>query len=163
MNDYSEVSAAIDPLIRLAHESGCHICLLHHARKGEMNEDSYLGSTALSASVDVVLHLDMTGEDRRRTLSTVKQRYPDGDTLEPDDRCYGRGPRRGKRDEGGSGISRHGRRHAGSITAWTYATKRPAGRDERATRLRRVGQSYGLRMSARSSEKSKGRRFLSLA
>ena len=83
MNDYSEVSAALDPLIRLAHDTGTHICLLHHAKKGEMNEDSYLGSTALSASVDVVLHMDLEMPSRQRSISTIKQRYPDGDTLEP--------------------------------------------------------------------------------
>ena len=83
MNDYSQVSRALDPLIRLAHETGAHVMLIHHAKKGELNEDSYLGSTALSASVDTVLHLDLELPSRARTLSAIKQRSMDADFLEP--------------------------------------------------------------------------------
>ena len=81
LNDYAQVSAALDPLIDLAHKTGTHICLIHHARKGEAGMDSYLGSTALSGSVDTNLLLDVDASGRR-ILSTIKQRG-DGDTLEP--------------------------------------------------------------------------------
>ena len=80
-NDYAQVSAALDPLIDLAHKAGTHVCLIHHARKGEAGIDSYLGSTALSGSVDTNLLLDVDASGRR-ILSTIKQRG-DGDTLEP--------------------------------------------------------------------------------
>lgn len=83
MNDYAQVSRALDPLIRIAHETGAHIMLIHHAKKGELNEDSYLGSTALSASVDTVLHLDLELPSRARTLSAIKQRSMEADFLEP--------------------------------------------------------------------------------
>ena len=75
------MSAAIDPLIDLAHKTGTHVCLIHHARKGEVGIDSYLGSTALAGSVDTSLLLDVDASGRR-ILSTIKQRG-DGDTLEP--------------------------------------------------------------------------------
>ena len=81
LNDYAQVSAALDPLIDLAHKTGTHVCLIHHARKGEAGIDSYLGSTALSGSVDTNLLLDVDASGRR-ILSTIKQRG-DGDTLEP--------------------------------------------------------------------------------
>ena len=80
-NDYAQVSAALDPLIDLAHKAGTHVCLIHHARKGEAGIDSYLGSTALSGSVDTSLLLDVDASGRR-ILSSIKQRG-DGDTLEP--------------------------------------------------------------------------------
>ena len=80
-NDYAQVSAALDPLIDLAHKAGTHVCLIHHARKGEAGIDSYLGSTALAGSVDTNLLLDVDASGRR-ILSTIKQRG-DGDTLEP--------------------------------------------------------------------------------
>ena len=75
------MSGALDPLIDLAHKTGAHICLIHHARKGEAGTDAYLGSTALSGSVDTSLLLDVDASGRR-ILSTIKQRG-DGDTLEP--------------------------------------------------------------------------------
>ena len=80
-NDYSLMSASLDPLIQLAHETGAHICMIHHARKGEAGTDSYLGSTALSGSVDTSILLDVDASGRR-ILSTIKQRG-DGAMLEP--------------------------------------------------------------------------------
>ena len=80
-NDYSEMSASLDPLIQLAHETGAHICMIHHARKGEAGTDSYLGSTALAGSVDTSILLDVDASGRR-ILSTIKQRG-DGAMLEP--------------------------------------------------------------------------------
>ena len=101
LNDYARVSAALDPLIHLAHSTGTHICLIHHARKGEAGVDSYLGSTALSGSVDtnLLLDVDVGGQ---RTLSVIKQRG-DGDVLEPTiialDPETGRCEAQGTRDE----------------------------------------------------------------
>ena len=80
-NDYAQMSAAIDPLIDLAHKTGTHVCLIHHARKGEPGVDAYLGSTALSGSVDTSLLIDLDASGRR-ILSTIKQRG-DGDAVEP--------------------------------------------------------------------------------
>ena len=80
-NDYAQMSGALDPLIDMAHKTGAHICLIHHARKGEASADSYLGSTALSGSVDTSLIIDLDASGRR-ILSTIKQRG-DGDAVEP--------------------------------------------------------------------------------
>ena len=55
-NSYGEVTKALEPLIDLARESGCHILALHHNSKGERDGgDSLLGSTAFFAAVDTLL------------------------------------------------------------------------------------------------------------
>ncbi len=79
LNDYAEVSRALEPLIRIARHVGAHVLLVHHARKGPVAQDgdSILGSTALMGAVDTVILLRRT--NRCRTLWTV-QRY--GDDLE---------------------------------------------------------------------------------
>ena len=57
LNDYSSVSLALEPLMQIARETGCHILLVHHANKGIPREggDSILGSTAIFGSVDCAL------------------------------------------------------------------------------------------------------------
>lgn len=71
-NDYTEVSAVLEPLTNLARSTGCHICIVHHATKGGEGQDSILGSTALAGAVDTLLHLKRDGAVR--TLSST-QRY----------------------------------------------------------------------------------------
>jgi 5S rRNA maturation endonuclease (ribonuclease M5) len=52
-NAYSEVTAALEPLLNLARQSGSHVLLVHHSGKGDRNGgDSILGSTAIFGSVD---------------------------------------------------------------------------------------------------------------
>jgi hypothetical protein len=73
LNDYSEVTRATDPIIKLAHETGAHIHCLHHAGKGErQGTDAALGSTALTGFVDTVFILKRHG-DNMRTLETIQR------------------------------------------------------------------------------------------
>jgi len=72
-NDYAQVTAALEPLLVLARETGSHVLCVHHAGKGEREGgDSILGSTAIFAAVDTALIMKRT--ERYRTLSSI-QRY----------------------------------------------------------------------------------------
>jgi len=74
LNDYSKVSLALEPLMQIARETGCHILLIHHANKGIAREsgDSILGSTAIFGSVDCALI--MKRGESYRTIESI-QRY----------------------------------------------------------------------------------------
>jgi archaellum biogenesis ATPase FlaH len=73
--DYDAVYDAMFQLRELAQETGCTVILVHHERKetfgSELGEVSALGSTALTAVVDVGLQLDTKeqGEERFWRLS----------------------------------------------------------------------------------------------
>src|SRR5262249_31900266 len=72
-NDYAQVTAALEPLLVLARETGAHILCVHHAGKGDREGgDSILGSTAIFGSVDTTLILKRS--ERYRTISSI-QRY----------------------------------------------------------------------------------------
>jgi predicted ATP-dependent serine protease len=72
-NDYAQVTAALEPLLVLARETGVHVLCVHHAGKMERDGgDSILGSTALFAAVDTALM--MKRSERYRTIASV-QRY----------------------------------------------------------------------------------------
>jgi AAA domain len=73
-NDYAQVTAALEPILILARESGAHVLLVHHLGKGERAEptDGILGSTALFAAVDSALVIKWT--EKFRTLQS-RQRY----------------------------------------------------------------------------------------
>jgi hypothetical protein len=78
-NDYAQVTAALEPLLGLARESGAHVLCVHHAGKNDRaGADGTLGSTAIFGSVDTALTL-RRGE-RYRTIET-QQRY--GPDMEP--------------------------------------------------------------------------------
>ena len=70
LNDYAEVNRLLDPLTRIAKDTGAHILFAHHSRKGPVvkDGDSALGSTALTGGVDTIIQL-RRGE-RCRTLWT---------------------------------------------------------------------------------------------
>lgn len=74
LNDYSEVSLTLEPLIQIARDTGCHLLLIHHATKGITREggDSILGSTAILGSVDCALI--MKRSESHRTIESI-QRY----------------------------------------------------------------------------------------
>jgi AAA domain len=77
-NDYATMSAALEPLLQLARETGAHVLAVHHLGKGLRDDgDAILGSTAIFAAVDTALLLKRSA--RYRTLSSL-QRY--GDDLE---------------------------------------------------------------------------------
>jgi len=72
-NDYAEVTAALEPLLLLARETGCHILVCHHLGKMERDGgDAILGSTALFGSVDTALLLRR--REGGRVAGTI-QRY----------------------------------------------------------------------------------------
>lgn len=72
-NDYSGVTAALEPILGMARDSGAHLHLLHHAGKGERDVvDTAIGSTAWAGSVDTIML--MKRREEVRTLATV-QRY----------------------------------------------------------------------------------------
>lgn len=73
-NDYAQMTQAIEPILRMARDTGAHVQFLHHAPKAAREEagDAVLGSTAIFASVDTLL-LIKRHEDYR-TVQTV-QRY----------------------------------------------------------------------------------------
>ncbi|MGA2320190.1 MAG: AAA family ATPase [Solirubrobacteraceae bacterium] len=73
-NDTAQTARALDPLRRLAHESGTAILLIHHANKGGRD---FRGASAIRDSVDVLWHLGREDQDpdpRRRFLSCRKMR-----------------------------------------------------------------------------------------
>lgn len=77
-NDYAQVTQALDPLLRLARDSGTHVLCVHHTNKGDrQGGDSVLGSTAIFSSVDTLLL--MRRLENYRTIQTI-QRY--GEDLE---------------------------------------------------------------------------------
>lgn len=72
-NDYAEVTAALEPLLLLARDTGCHILACHHLGKMEREGgDAILGSTALFGSVDTALLLRR--REGGRVASSI-QRY----------------------------------------------------------------------------------------
>lgn len=77
-NDYVQVTNALDPLLRLARDTGTHVLCVHHSPKGERDiEDCILGSQAIFGTVDTLLV--MKRHEHYRTLQT-RQRY--GEDLE---------------------------------------------------------------------------------
>ena len=72
-NDYAAMTAALEPLLALARETGAHVLAVHHLGKGGRDDgDAILGSTAIFAAVDTALLMRRAG--RYRTLSSI-QRY----------------------------------------------------------------------------------------
>ncbi len=72
-NDYAQVTAALDPLLRLARDTGTHVLCVHHTNKGQgQGGDSVLGSTAIFSSVDTLLL--MKRHEEYRTILSI-QRY----------------------------------------------------------------------------------------
>jgi KaiC/GvpD/RAD55 family RecA-like ATPase len=81
-NDTNQTARALDPLRRLAHESGAAILLIHHANKAGKE---YRGASSIRDGVDVLWHLGRQDDDpdsQRRFLHNVKMRVaPDGGRL----------------------------------------------------------------------------------
>ena len=73
-NDYAQMTAALEPILALARETGTHILCVHHSGKGERADptDAILGSTAIFGNVDTALML--AKYDAYRTISS-SQRY----------------------------------------------------------------------------------------
>jgi len=73
-SDYAELTHALEPVLDLARQAGCHISVVHHLGKAVRDGgDDVLGSTAIFAAVDTLV-LMRRAKDQRRTASTI-QRY----------------------------------------------------------------------------------------
>jgi len=73
LNDYAQVTNALEPLLNSARNQDCHILLTHHAGKADRPDgDDILGSTGLSGGVDTSIIIKK--RDQRRTFFTI-QRY----------------------------------------------------------------------------------------
>lgn len=73
-NDTSQTARALDPLRRLAHETGAAILLIHHANKDGRD---FRGASSIRDSVDALWHLgrhDKDPDQRRRFLACRKMR-----------------------------------------------------------------------------------------
>lgn len=67
---YAEVSNALDPILRVAASTGCHVLAPHHAGKQAREAvDAALGSTAISGTFDSIFVLDK--KDVTRTIEVV--------------------------------------------------------------------------------------------
>jgi hypothetical protein len=101
-NDYAVVTAALEPLVTLARETGAHVLAVHHLGKVDRDGgDGIIGSTAFYAAVDTALLLRRSEE--YRTLHS-RQRYGDDLeeitlTLDPVTRWVSAGPSRRDADE----------------------------------------------------------------
>jgi hypothetical protein len=63
INNYTEVSRGLMPILDVVRSGHTHLLALHHLGKGERSgSDRVLGSTAISAAVDTTLLLDRVGE-----------------------------------------------------------------------------------------------------
>jgi hypothetical protein len=69
VNDYSEVTNAIEPLTEAAREQKIHVMFLHHAKKDAADDlDSAIGSTAIRGLAYTYLHLKRLPNSERRIL-----------------------------------------------------------------------------------------------
>lgn len=102
LNDYAQVTTALEPLLTLARETGAHMLAVHHLGKAERSGgDAILGSTALFAAVDTALLMKRT--ERYRTLSSIQRYGEDLEeitlTLDPMTRTILPGPSRSEADQ----------------------------------------------------------------
>ena len=71
INDYSEVTNTIEPLLESARQESCHVMLTHHAKKEAMDDlDSCIGSTALRGMFYQYLHIKRLPESDTRIFRT---------------------------------------------------------------------------------------------
>ncbi|HEY4761894.1 MAG TPA: AAA family ATPase [Thermoguttaceae bacterium] len=71
INDYSEVTNTIEPLLDSARQQNCHVMLTHHAKKESLDDlDASVGSTALRGMFYQYLHIKKLPESDTRILRT---------------------------------------------------------------------------------------------
>jgi hypothetical protein len=65
LNAYDYIGSVLERVAQVANETGCTFVLIHHDRKGEgdTDEQRVLGTTALTATADVVLQLQHLSDD----------------------------------------------------------------------------------------------------
>ena len=80
INEYAAVARALAGFLKIAQDTGAHICLIHHAKKDDTNQGrELLGSTALLGRVDCAIILDKD-DNKRRTFYTIQR---DGTDVDP--------------------------------------------------------------------------------
>lgn len=71
VNDYSEVTNTLEPLLEAAREQNAHVMFVHHAKKDAGDDlDSAIGSTAIRGLAYSYLHLKRLPNSERRILRT---------------------------------------------------------------------------------------------
>ena len=71
INDYSEVTNTIEPLLDSARQESCHVMLTHHAKKESLDDlDASVGSTALRGMFYQYLHIKRLPESDTRIFRT---------------------------------------------------------------------------------------------
>jgi AAA domain len=69
LNDYSQVTNIMEPLLEAMRKQGCHVQFLHHAKKDASDDlDSAIGSTAIRGLAYAYLHLKRLPDSERRIL-----------------------------------------------------------------------------------------------
>ena len=81
VNEHKIMKPALAKLHRLAEATGVHIHIVHHDKKEDTGPDSLLGSVAIGGGVDSSWLLDWNFDTDERVLRTLKQRYPDGESM----------------------------------------------------------------------------------
>ena len=73
-NNYAEMTKALTSFLEISRELNCHVLLVHHTRKGEVNgAESSLGSQALFGLVDTAITMDANCMSIR--MIETQQRY----------------------------------------------------------------------------------------
>ncbi len=71
INDYSEVSTKMEPLLEAARDGHCHVMTLHHAKKDSHDDlDAAIGSTAIRGLCYTYLFAKRLANSERRILSS---------------------------------------------------------------------------------------------
>jgi hypothetical protein len=71
INDYSEVTTKMEPLLEAARAGNCHILTLHHAKKESRDDlDASIGSTAIRGLCYTYLFAKRLANSERRILSS---------------------------------------------------------------------------------------------
>jgi hypothetical protein len=71
INDYSEVTTKMEPLLEAARDGSCHIMTLHHAKKDSHDDlDAAIGSTAIRGLCYTYLFVKRLPGTERRILSS---------------------------------------------------------------------------------------------
>jgi hypothetical protein len=79
-NEYAAVYAALEPLISIARDTGCHLALVHHMSKADRDGmDQSMGSTAFAAAADTLVIMrskdgPKEGGVKYRTIETQQRR-----------------------------------------------------------------------------------------
>jgi hypothetical protein len=75
LNDYSEVTNTLEPLLEAIREQKAHTLMLHHAKKDAGDDlDSAIGSTAIRGLAYAYLHLKRLPNSERRILRSDQQK-----------------------------------------------------------------------------------------